>query len=84
MLTFACYERDELAHAFLHAFLGLFGDFGIFWQRRFHDTGHWCEIPYVSIGQLNRRFPPGWRQIFCAGTNRHRSEERARAVIGGR
>ncbi len=47
--TFACDERDELAHAFLHALFGFLGYLRIFWQRRLHNPSNWSEITNVSI-----------------------------------
>ncbi len=49
VLTLAGYERYELAHALLHALLGLFGDLGVVRESIFHDPGHWRKVPYVSI-----------------------------------
>jgi hypothetical protein len=39
-LTLTSDERDELAHALLHAFFGFFGDFGIFRESELHDSGN--------------------------------------------
>jgi len=47
--TFASDEGDELAHAFLHALLCLFRNFGILWKRSLHDTSNWSKVPYVRI-----------------------------------
>lgn len=47
--TFAGDEGDELADTFLHAFLGLFGDFGVLGQGSLHDTSNWSEVAYISI-----------------------------------
>ena len=53
-LTLAGYEGDELAHAFLHAFLCLFGYFGVVGQRHFHDARNWSKVTYVSIQGRSR------------------------------
>lgn len=42
-LTLAGDERDELAHAFLHAFLGFLCDLCIFRQSQLHDARHWMK-----------------------------------------
>lgn len=47
--TFAGDERDELAHALLHALLCLLCNLCVLWQRRLHDPCDWSEITYVSI-----------------------------------
>jgi hypothetical protein len=47
--TFAGDERDELAHALLHAFLGFFGNLCVFWQCHFHDSRNWSKVPNVSV-----------------------------------
>lgn len=48
-ITFAGDERDELAHALLHAFLCFFGDFGIVGESRFHNARDWSKVTNVSI-----------------------------------
>lgn len=47
--TFAGDERYELAHALLHALLGLLCDFGILGECRLHDPGDWSKVMNVSI-----------------------------------
>lgn len=47
--TFARYERDEFAHTLLHAFFGLFGDFGVLGQSRLHDARDWGKVMNVSV-----------------------------------
>lgn len=47
--TFACDERNELAHAFLHTFLRFFGNFGIFRKGQLHNPSHWSKIANISI-----------------------------------
>ena len=47
--TFAGNEANELAHAFLHAFLCFFRYLRILGKRCFHDTGNWSKVVNVSI-----------------------------------
>ncbi len=47
-LTSRYFERDELAHAFLHGFLSFFCNFGLVWQRVLHNPSNWCGITNVS------------------------------------
>ena len=47
--TFAGYEGDELAHAFLHALLRFFCYFGILGQCQLHDSRDWSKVTDVSV-----------------------------------
>jgi hypothetical protein len=47
--TLAGDEGDELAHALLHAFLGLLCDLGVLGQGSLHDAGDWSKVANVSV-----------------------------------
>lgn len=45
-------KTDKFADTLLHAFLRFFGYLGVFWERIFHDPGHWRKVSYVSIVKI--------------------------------
>jgi len=47
--TLAGDEGDELAHALLHAFLGLLRDLGVLGGGSLHDAGDWSKVANVSV-----------------------------------
>jgi hypothetical protein len=85
-LTLAGDERDELAHALLHAFLCLLCNFGVLGEGHLHDAGDWSKVTDVSvrsssigIGALGGCLRRGRRGMW--GRGRHGAGCRAAAAV---